>query len=137
MELAGTNQLFPDNPAFALPPLETGDRSAGSGTTTRPYIPPVLLKAIAYIESGWAQASYDPLVQYGETGPTLVSADCGYGIMQVTSGMQNVSGIPEPGPGDDRRALRLQHRPRRADPRPEVERRRRTSCPSSATATRT
>lgn len=94
IELAATNQLFPENPSFALPNLEVGDRSSGSTTKTAPYIPPVILKAIAYIESGWAQASYDPLVKYGETGPTLVSADCGYGIMQVTSGMQNVSGIP-------------------------------------------
>jgi hypothetical protein len=94
MDLASVNQLFPGTASFALPPLETGDRSAGSGATVTPYIPPVLLKAIAYIESGWAQASYDPLVQYGETGPTLVSADCGYGLMQVTSGMQNVSGTP-------------------------------------------
>jgi hypothetical protein len=94
IELAATNQLFPDNPSFALPNLEVGDRSAGSGTKTAPHIPPVLLKAIAWVESGWAMASYDPIVQYGETGPTLVSADCGYGIMQVTSGMQNVSGIP-------------------------------------------
>jgi hypothetical protein len=94
MELAANNQLFPNDPDFALPPLGTGDRAAGSGTTTAPYIPPVILKAIAYIESGWAQASYDPLVKYGETGLALVSADCGYGLMQVTSGMQNVSGIP-------------------------------------------
>ena len=57
-------------------------------------IPPVLLKAIAWIESGWAQASYDPPVQYGQVGPVLSSHDCGYGIMQVTSGMQNVSGVP-------------------------------------------
>jgi len=94
IELAATNQLFPENPSFALPNLETGDRASGSTTKTAPYIPPVILKAIAYIESGWAQASYDPLVKYGETGPVLVSADCGYGLMQVTSGMQNVSGIP-------------------------------------------
>jgi hypothetical protein len=94
IELAATNQLFPENPAFALPDLETGDRSAGSTTKVPGYIPPVILKAIAYIESGWAMASYDPLVKYGETGPVLVSADCGYGVMQVTSGMQNVSGIP-------------------------------------------
>jgi hypothetical protein len=54
----------------------------------------VLLKAIAWIESGWAQASYDPFVPYGEVGPTLTSHDCGYGIMQVTSGMQNLTGVP-------------------------------------------
>jgi hypothetical protein len=93
-ELAGHNQLFPEYPSFAVPALETGDRGAGSGPTTTPYIPPVLLKAIAWIESGWAQASYDPFVPYGEVGPTLISHDCGYGLMQITSGMQNVSGVP-------------------------------------------
>ena len=94
LELAGFNQLFPEHEGFALPRLESGDRSAGSTQTVDPYIPPVILKAIAWIESGWAQASYDPLVQYGEVGPALISHDCGYGIMQVTSGMQNVTGIP-------------------------------------------
>jgi len=94
MELAGWNQLFPEYPTFAPPAIETGDRGAGSGSLTGPYIPPVLLKSIAWLESGWAQGSYDPLVQYGQIGPVLSSHDCGYGIMQVTSGMQNVSGVP-------------------------------------------
>lgn len=92
LELAAFNALFPDLPSFALPPLETGPRSAGSTQTTAPYIPPVLLKAIAWIESAWAQA--DANTPYGQIGPTLVSHDCGYGIMQVTSGMQNVTGVP-------------------------------------------
>lgn len=86
MDLAGFNQLFPDRPSFALPALE--------GVQPWPYIPPVLLKSIAWIESGWSQGSYDPLVKYGEVGPVLSSHDCGYGIMQVTSGMQNVTGVP-------------------------------------------
>ena len=86
MELAGWNQLFPEYPTFALPSLE--------GVQPAPYVPPVLLKSIAWLESGWAQASYDPPVQYGQVGPVLSSHDCGYGIMQVTSGMQNVTGIP-------------------------------------------
>src|SRR3990172_8717463 len=94
LELAGFNQLFPEHEGFALPRLESGDRAAGSSQTVDPYIPPVILKSIAWIESGWAQASYDPLVQYGEVGPALISHDCGYGIMQVTSGMQNVTGVP-------------------------------------------
>ena len=94
MELAGYNQLFPEYPSFAVPDLETGDRGAGSSHLVPGYIPPVLLKAIGWIESGWAQASYDPLVNYGEVGPTLISHDCGYGIMQITSGMQNVAGVP-------------------------------------------
>jgi hypothetical protein len=93
-ELAGYNALFPEHASFAVPSLETGPRGAGSGSLTGGYIPPVVLKAIAWIESGWAQASYDPVVQYGEVGPTLISHDCGYGLMQITSGMQNVSGIP-------------------------------------------
>ena len=94
MELAGNNLLFPEHASFALPVLEVGDRSTGSSQTTPPHIPPVLLKAIAWIESGWAQGSYDPFVPYGSVGPTLVSHDCGYGIMQVTSGMQNITGVP-------------------------------------------
>jgi len=59
-----------------------------------PYIPPTLLKAIAWIESGWAQAAY--AVAYGSVGPALISHDCGYGIMQVTTGMQNTTGTPTP-----------------------------------------
>ena len=54
-ELAGFNRMFPDVTEFALPQLETGGRSAGSGQLTNPYIPPTLLKAIAWIESSWAQ----------------------------------------------------------------------------------
>jgi hypothetical protein len=93
--LAGLNRLFPDIGEFALPRLETGNRAAGSTQTTTPYIPPTMLKAIAWIESAWAQA--DPSVPYGAVGPALVSHDCGYGLMQVTTGMQNVSGVPTAG----------------------------------------
>lgn len=92
LELAGFNQLFPEIPSFAVPQLEVGPRSAGDGLKLDPYIPPVILKAIAWIESGWAQADYS--VPYGALGPVLASHDCGYGIMQVTTGMQNVSGVP-------------------------------------------
>ncbi len=92
MELAGYNQLFPEHPSFALPNMETGDRSAGSSQLIPGYIPPVILKAVAWMESRWAQGDYD--VPYGQVGSTLVSHDCGYGVMQVTSGMQNVTGVP-------------------------------------------
>ncbi|MEE8347356.1 MAG: hypothetical protein V3S20_08420, partial [Dehalococcoidia bacterium] len=90
--LAGLDKLFADVPGFDLPQLETGGRSAGSGQLTNPYIPPTLLKAIAWIESSWAQADYS--VPYGAVGPVLISHDCGYGITQVTTGMQNSSGAP-------------------------------------------
>ncbi len=92
LELAGFNQLFPELPSFGLPRLESGQRTAGSGQSVEPLIPPVLLKAIASLESSWAQADYS--VPYGAVGPVLASHDCGYGIMQVTTGMQNVSGVP-------------------------------------------
>jgi hypothetical protein len=92
MELAGYNQLFPDIPSFALPQLYTGARGAGTGQPASPSIPPVILKSIGWIESNWAQGDYS--VPYGSIGQVLTSPDCGYGIMQVTSGMQNVSGVP-------------------------------------------
>jgi hypothetical protein len=60
-----------------------------------PYIPPTVLKAIGWIESSWSQAAFS--VPYGGIGPALVSRDCGYGIMQVTSGMQNTTGEPTRG----------------------------------------
>jgi len=59
---------------------------------TEPYIPPTILKAIGWIESTWSQAAFS--VPYGGIGPALISRDCGYGIMQVTTGMQNTTGEP-------------------------------------------
>ena len=89
MEFAAFNQLAPDVPTFSLPKIETGPRSAGSTNLVDPYIPPVILKAIGWIESGtakgWTQAC--PSVLHGSVGPVLVSHDFGYGIMQITSGM--------------------------------------------------
>ncbi len=93
-ELAAFNQLFPEHETFATADVETGDRAAGSEQLLDPYIPPVILKSMGFLESGWAQAAYVPLVDYGEVGPVLNSHDCGYGIMQITSGMQNISGVP-------------------------------------------
>jgi hypothetical protein len=92
LELAGLNRLLPEVAGFGLPALETGDRASGSGNLTDPYIPPTLLKAIAWVESSWIQADLN--VPYGGVGPVLVSHDCGYGIMQITSGMQNTTAIP-------------------------------------------
>ncbi len=92
LELAGFNQLLPDVPNFNLPLLEYGPRSSGSGDQRAPYIPPTILKAIAWIESSWVQADWS--VPYGSVGPALISHDCGYGLTQVTSGMQNGSGVP-------------------------------------------
>ncbi len=92
MELAGFNRLFPELSSFALPPIETGPRSASSATTTTPYAPPTLLKAIAWVESGWQMAA--STVDYGQIGPPLLSPSCAYGIMQVLSGMENTGSAP-------------------------------------------
>ena len=72
--------------------METGPRSAGSSNLVDPYIPPVILKAIGWIKTGtpskgWAQAC--PSVPHGGVGQALVSHDFGYGIMQITSGMES------------------------------------------------
>ena len=92
LELAAFNQLFPDVSGFALPPLESGPRSSGSSTIASPYVPPTLLKAIAWIESAWQMA--DSSVQPGEVGQPLLSHSCAYGVMQIVSGMQNVGNPP-------------------------------------------
>lgn len=92
LELAALNQLLPDFKGFAVPALERGPRSSGSDEPGEPYIPPTLLKAIAWIESAWMQADWS--VPYGAVGPVLLSHACAYGIMQIVSGMQNTTGVP-------------------------------------------
>ena len=78
-------------------------------------IPPEILHAISWIESKANQTSIE--VHYGDLGPALVSFDCGYGIMQVTSSIINDGGLPsryEALTGD---SLRLQHCRGRTDSR--------------------
>lgn len=83
---------FAGDADFRLPALNSGPRSNRTAGGAAPYIPPILLKSIAWLESGWTQAAWD--VPRGATGTTLVSVDCGYGLMQVTSGMQNTGAPP-------------------------------------------
>jgi Ig-like domain from next to BRCA1 gene/Transglycosylase SLT domain len=47
-------------------------------------IPPTLLKAVGWVESGWRQ--------FDASGKPLVAPDFGYGIMQITSGMPGAFG---------------------------------------------
>ena len=93
MGLAAFNRLFPEIPSFALPPIESGPRSSGSASTVTPYAPPTLLKAIAWVESGWQMAA--STVNYGEIGPPLLSHSCAYGIMQIVTGMENTGSAPD------------------------------------------
>ncbi|MDO8672873.1 MAG: transglycosylase SLT domain-containing protein [Dehalococcoidia bacterium] len=76
---AGAGSLGPD-----YEPL--GDLWAGypNPSLVPASIPCTILKSIAYVESGWRQASSAPR---GSTGLPLVSYSCGYGIMQITSPM--------------------------------------------------
>jgi len=83
MDLAGYNMLWPGDPFFASAGVEVGLRN--NRTSGPVYMPPTLLKAIAWIESAMTQGA--AATAWGTVGPALVSFDCGYGIMQVTSGM--------------------------------------------------
>jgi hypothetical protein len=84
LELAGFNQIAPANPSFSISPEERGPRGNRS-LAVYPYVPPKLLKSIAFIESNlWNASSSTP---YRGVGPALVSFDCGHGLAQVTSGM--------------------------------------------------
>ena len=83
LELAGHNMIAPTNVFFGIPNVETGLRDARV-LDEDPYAPPTLLKAIGWIESGIRQSQSGT---FGGVEAVLQSFDCGYGIMQITSGM--------------------------------------------------
>ena len=53
-------------------------------------IPPTLIKAIVWVESSFQQAHQD--IPWGGVGRTVRSFDCGFGLGQITSGMENTTG---------------------------------------------
>ena len=55
-------------------------------------IPPALLKSIVWVESEFAHAHGD--VPWGGVGPVQRSYDCGFGLGQITTGMENYTGNP-------------------------------------------
>jgi hypothetical protein len=87
---AGHGALTTD-PDFKLAPLET--RTDGSGLPTSAYVPPTLLKAIGWVESGWRQASFN--TSRGASGQTIVSTSCAYGLMQILTDM-DIENAPNP-----------------------------------------
>ena len=91
LQLAAHNELLPHDEAFALPALERGV-GGERREDPRAVIPAPILYAIAWVESSTNQTALD--VPYGSIGPTLLSFDCGYGIMQVTSTIVNEGGLP-------------------------------------------
>ena len=56
------------------------------------FIPPTIVKSILWVESGWQNASRG--IPWGGVGPTLRSFDCGYGVGQATTGMENTEDNP-------------------------------------------
>ena len=83
---AGLNNLGSSGPGQAR--LWSGYPINRNGNANhRAYAPCILLKAIGYTEvTGWFQFNVST---YGSIGNTYTSADCGYGIMQITSGMND------------------------------------------------
>jgi hypothetical protein len=53
------------------------------------YIPPTVLKSIAWYESRWQQATWS--VSRGNHGRTITSSECAYGVLQVLTGMEHIS----------------------------------------------
>jgi hypothetical protein len=88
MERAALSQLGAPYPP--LPPLEQGYPAA---TVRNAPVPCVLLKAIGYVEGSWRQATGS--TPDGTSGPVKTSASCGFGIMQITSGMRRTGELPE------------------------------------------
>ena len=103
IELAAFDMLFPGQPYFGLPDLEYGPRD--KRLKLEGEIPPAILKAIAWVESGITQSATE--MPFGAIGPALISFDCGHGITQVTSGMTVPAG--ENGRGSPEQALVATH----------------------------
>lgn len=104
IELAAFDMLFPGDPYFGLAPIEIGGR-ASDRQAEQAKVPPVLLKAIAYIESSIAQGAGS--TPFGSIGEALVAFDCGHGVTQVTTGMTVPTG--EAGRGSPEQALVATH----------------------------
>jgi hypothetical protein len=77
-------QLWSIAAAFDLSANNVGNPIPGSASAAPSTVPPSLLKAIGWVESGWTQ--------FTAAGKPVVSPDFGYGIMQVTSGMPGAFG---------------------------------------------
>lgn len=88
LDSAAANAVSND-PTFLLGAIHIDP--AGGPATAAPYIPSTVLKAIAWIESSWRQASYS--VPRGSNGVTITSSSCAFGLLQVLTGMQ-ISGQP-------------------------------------------
>lgn len=93
-DLAGTNRLGTSAPV--LPSITKGYPTP---TSIEPHVPCLLLKAVGAVETAQTRgrAEFDGWKQfnaaYGASGTTVIASDCGYGIMQITSGMDGSGGF--------------------------------------------
>tara|TARA_Y100000996_G_scaffold393583_1_gene357235 strand:- start:22 stop:1371 length:1350 start_codon:yes stop_codon:yes gene_type:complete len=88
IDAAANNLLFPQDARFALDRLEQGtryNRYVGGG-----YVPPTLIKSIAWVETKMTMATKS--TAWNGLGDSVISFDCGHGVMQVTTGMINPLG---------------------------------------------
>jgi len=91
---AGTNRLGTNGPT--LPQIKKGYPQS---QLVDPYVPCILLKTMGAVETGQTPGSteFDGWKQfnanYGQNGTTVIAADCGYGVMQITSGMSGGAGF--------------------------------------------
>ena len=120
IELPVTTSSSRSTPSFALPALETGNRAAGSARPGRLYPAcPAQGDRLDRERLGAGQLRPSRAVRRG--GPTLIFARLrlrnNAGHLRHAERLRRT----EPRPGDDRRALRVQHRARRANPRRKVE----------------
>jgi len=83
IEAASVNKLFPEDSQFSLDTLEQGDRY--NRVSTGGHIPATLIKGIAWIETKMTMATKSTM--WSGVGDSIISFDCGHGIMQVTTGM--------------------------------------------------
>ncbi|MFN7135072.1 MAG: hypothetical protein ACK4N5_23555, partial [Myxococcales bacterium] len=85
LERGARNRLYENGPT--MPKLGRGCPSTGSVDASAPCS---IVKSIAWAESVGTQFCTDGC---GKSGQTLISFDCGYGIMQVTTGMSGGAGF--------------------------------------------
>ncbi len=93
---AVTSATTPSGEAHGLeyPGLLTGspEDRVDQEPDTAVRIPPTLLKSIVWVESEFAHAHGD--VPWGGVGRVQRSFDCGFGLGQITTGMENHTGNP-------------------------------------------
>lgn len=87
LESAARNALGSGGPTYRQ--IHNGCNRPHPPTLEKATIPCAIMKAIAQTESDWQQFC----ASCGNAGSTLISFDCGYGVMQVTSGMDGSGGF--------------------------------------------